>query len=247
MLEAVNLTKSEEATVLLSGLNLSVQPGEVVCLLGGPDSGKNLAIQLFLNLTRPSSGGCKVAGHDVAISPRRTKEFLGYVQARMPLYSNLTGLENVEYLGMLASYEDLDEKAVTDLFTELGLDAALIHRLAGSYTLAERQRAGLALSIARNAQAYLLEEPTLGFSPGEESAFGLLLRRLASGKVTGAPTAVLLSTASADLAAELGDRVYLLAPGGKTAAMLSEANQPRPEILARCQAHMNATVLSPAA
>ena len=133
MIEAVNLTKGFQNQVVVRGLNLRVAPGEIVGLLGAAGSGKSTAIDLFLNLLKPTSGVSKLGGFDATLQPVETKKRVGYVPAGMPLYEQLTGAENVRYLGSLAGFDDLSEETIRDLFRELGLDAARAAERAGGY------------------------------------------------------------------------------------------------------------------
>ncbi len=94
MLEAVALSKSFNGHEALSGLDLSVEPGEVFCLLGANGAGKSTTIHLFLGFLEPSSGQALVDGLDVAAQPLETKRRLAYIPEQVQLYPSLTGLED---------------------------------------------------------------------------------------------------------------------------------------------------------
>src|SRR5919201_2639760 len=122
MLEAINLTKTYNGAMALNGLNLSIEAGEVFCLLGANGAGKTTTINLFLNFTEPSSGTAKVKGLDVTEHPIETKKYVAYIPEQVMLYRNLTGLENLDYFSALAGHEYPREKLV-DLFRAVGLPA----------------------------------------------------------------------------------------------------------------------------
>jgi ABC-2 type transport system ATP-binding protein len=106
MLQAVNLTKQYPGSVALDHLNLTVEPGDVFCLLGANGAGKTTTINLFLNFVSPSEGTARVNGIDVAEQPLETKKFLAYIPETVMLYRNLTALENLEYFSALAGRTD---------------------------------------------------------------------------------------------------------------------------------------------
>src|ERR1700751_4868925 len=113
MLEAINLTKSYNGTVALNGLNLSIEAGEVFCLLGANGAGKTTTINLFLNFTNPTSGTAKVKGLDVTQHPIETKKHIAYIPEQVMLYKNLTGLDNLEYFSALAGRADYKKEELT--------------------------------------------------------------------------------------------------------------------------------------
>jgi ABC-type enterochelin transport system ATPase subunit len=100
MLEAINLSKNYNGTVALDGLNLKIEQGEIFCLLGANGAGKTTTINLFLNFIAPTSGSASINGFDVVAHPLETKRFIAYIPEQVNLYRNLTGLENLEYLGI---------------------------------------------------------------------------------------------------------------------------------------------------
>ena len=79
MLEAKNLSKSFGAVNALNDLNLSVQEGEILCLLGANGAGKTTTINLFLGFLEPSSGEALIDGVAAHQDPAGTKAKLGYI------------------------------------------------------------------------------------------------------------------------------------------------------------------------
>ena len=116
MLEAVELTKNYNGNAALDSLDLSVEGGDVYCLLGANGAGKTTTINLFLNFIEPSSGKALIKGLDVTEQPLETKKFLAYIPEQVNLYGNLSGLENLEYFSALAGQ---DSYAKDDFLTFL--------------------------------------------------------------------------------------------------------------------------------
>jgi len=96
VLEAINLKKTYGSHEALKGLNLTINAGDIYCLLGANGAGKTTTINLFLNFIDPSGGSAKVNGIDVTENPLETKKFLAYIPEQVMLYPNLTGLENIQ-------------------------------------------------------------------------------------------------------------------------------------------------------
>lgn len=236
MIKAINLTKSYKSKIALAGLSVEVLPGELVCLLGGADSGKSTAIDLFLGLKAPSSGTANVEGVAAARATRATRSGMAYLSPVFALYPELNGRENLDFLVGVSELDPLTDRQVTELFIELGLDPRVLNTKAADMTLAERQRLGLAIGVARDARAFLLDDPTAHLSDDEALDFASLVRRLATGEVGGTPAAVLMTTGNAEVA--WGATRVALLEKGRMKALLDSATMPGPEMAQRCAAHM---------
>jgi ABC-2 type transport system ATP-binding protein len=237
MFQAINLTKSYKQKVVVSGVSFEVQRGEMFCLLGGKGAGKSTTIDLFLNLTRPTSGNCMIGGFNVALHPMKPKALLAYVPPRLPLYDQLTGLENLQYFSVMAGYDELSHDDTARLFKELGVPQSLVDEPAADYSIDARQRIGLAIAVARDAKALLLDEPTAEMDSETAEQYATLVRSYAVGDITGEPAAVLMATSSPEIAAEYSHKVGLLR-NGKLLEIL-EADEMGPEELAdRCATHV---------
>ena len=88
MLEAIALTKDFGAHGALDALDLRVDPGEIVCLLGANGAGKTTTINLFLGFLEPSAGEARVDGVDVRSDPLGTKRKLLYIPNRSRCSAN---------------------------------------------------------------------------------------------------------------------------------------------------------------
>lgn len=91
VLEARGLTKRFGAHTALDHLDLTVRPGEVVCLLGANGAGKRTTLNLFLGFLEPTEGAALVLGRSVQQDPAAARAALGYVAEVVNLYPTLTG------------------------------------------------------------------------------------------------------------------------------------------------------------
>ncbi len=209
MLEAVELTKHyANATLALDRLSLRIEPGEIFCLLGPNGAGKTTTISLFLGFVAPSSGSARIKDLDVQSHPLATKRFVAYIPEQVMLYRNLTGLENLEYFSALAGQDSYSKAALLGFFDEVGLPQEAATRRVGTYSKGMRQKVGIAIAIAKKAEALLLDEPTSGLDPKASNEFSALLKRLGASGV-----AVLMATHDLFRAKEAGTRVGIMSAG----------------------------------
>lgn len=207
MLEAVSLSKRYNGTVALDGLDLTVEPGEVFCLLGANGAGKTTTINLFLSFVEPSSGTARIGGLDVTRHALETKKLVAYIPEQVMLYRNLTGRENLEYFTELAGRR-LSRQESLDLFEQVGLPAEAADRRVGTYSKGMRQKVGIAITLAKQARALLLDEPTSGLDPQAANELTRLIAALAADGV-----AVLMATHDLFRAKEAGTRVGIMKQG----------------------------------
>jgi ABC-2 type transport system ATP-binding protein len=214
MLEAIALSKSYNGAAALDSLDLKIEPGEVFCLLGANGAGKTTTINLFLNFVEPSSGIALIKGLDVVRHPLETKKFIAYIPEQVTLYRNLTGLENLEYFSALAGQDQYSRQGLLGFFQEVGLPLDAADKRISTYSKGMRQKVGIAIALAKKAEALLLDEPTSGLDPKASNEFSALLKKL-----SGQGVAVLMATHDLFRAKESGTRVGIMKRGKLVARM----------------------------
>ena len=208
MLEAVDLKKSYGDHEALKGLNLTINSGDIYCLLGANGAGKTTTINLFLNFIDPTGGSATVNGIDVAEKPLETKKYLAYIPEQVMLYPNLTGLENIEYFARLGGHTEYSQDDLRGFLIRCGLQEEAADRRIGTYSKGMRQKVGVAIAIAKQAKALLLDEPTSGLDPKASNEFSELLKQL---QAEGA--AILMATHDLFRAKETGTRIGIMREG----------------------------------
>ncbi|MDE2979724.1 MAG: ABC transporter ATP-binding protein [Gemmatimonadota bacterium] len=208
LLEARRLSKDYGDTRALDSLDLTIAPGEVYCLLGPNGAGKTTTINLFLGFVAPSGGQALVSGLDVATHDRETKQRLAYIPEQVMLYRNLSGLENLEYFAALGGKGSLGRERLTEILVEAGLERDAVDRRVSEYSKGMRQKVGIAIAIAKEADALLLDEPTSGLDPKASNEFSALVERLRNRGV-----AVLMATHDLFRAKDTGTRVGIMRYG----------------------------------
>jgi len=206
-LEAKALGKTFGKTVALDKLDLAVPAGEVVCLLGANGAGKTTTINLFLGFVEPSSGAAFVDGIEVAKAPFDARKRLAYLPESVALYPKLTGLENIAFFDKLAGRER-PEAELSGLLNAAGLPEEAHHRRTSTYSKGMRQKVGIAIAMAREARALLLDEPLSGLDPSAANSLGALICRLRDDGC-----AVLMATHDIFRAKEIGNRIGIMMQG----------------------------------
>jgi ABC-2 type transport system ATP-binding protein len=195
VLEAINLKKAYGDNEALKGLDLTVNSGDIYCLLGANGAGKTTTINLFLNFIEPTGGTAKVCGIDVTIPEQ------------VMLYGNLTGMENLRYFAQLGGH-DYSPDEYREFLNRVGLQPDAIDQRIKTYSKGMRQKVGVAIALVKQAKVLLLDEPTSGLDPKASNEFSQLLLQL---KTNGA--AILMATHDLFRAKETGTRIGIMNEG----------------------------------
>lgn len=207
MLQTNNLTKKYGEQTALDNLNLTVQPGEIFCLLGANGAGKTTTINLFMNFIQPTAGQVFINDLEVGKQAQATKKHLAYIPENLNLYGNLTGLENLQFFAGLGG-EQPEQGATTQLLQSVGLQSEAINKRVAQYSKGMRQKVGIAIAKAKQADNLLLDEPTSGLDPQASNDFAQLLREMRENNV-----AILMATHDLFRAKETGTHIGIMRAG----------------------------------
>ena len=176
---------------VLHGVDLTVEPGELVAIVGPSGSGKSTLLHLLGALDRPDAGSVEIDGRSLsglsgaALAAFRNRT-LGFVFQFHQLLPDFTALENVMLPGRIAGREPREVQArARELLDEVGLADRLDHfpnQLSGG----ERQRVALCRALVLSPPLLLADEPTGNLDPvSGEHVFDLLLALQARHRTTG--------------------------------------------------------------
>lgn len=209
MLQAIELTKRyEDGHVALDHLTLEVKPREIYCLLGANGAGKTTTINLFLGFIPATAGSVRIDGIDVSTDPLAARRRAAYLPENVMLYGAFTARQNLQFFARLSGRADLSRDDLYRAMHEAGLPESAFERRVSAFSKGMRQKLGLAIAIARHADALLLDEPTSGLDPEATAEFKQVLAKLRS-----AGKAVFMSTHDIFRSREIADRVGIMRAG----------------------------------
>jgi urea transport system ATP-binding protein len=153
---------------ILRDVDLTVQPGQMVCLIGRNGVGKTTLLKTIIGLLRQRSGSVRLAGEDISTQPphRRARGGIGYVPQGREIIPQLTVRENLQ-LGLealpggLARNRRIDP-LVFELFPVL---ETFLNRRGGDLSGGQQQQLAIARALLGQPRLLLLDEPTEGIQP----------------------------------------------------------------------------------
>lgn len=167
-----NVSYRYARTPVLQGIDLRLEPGEILGLFGHNGAGKTTSIKLILGLMQPGQGRISVLG-GVAGDPQVTR-YIGYLPENVMFYPQLTGREILSHFARL---KGASLAQVPELLGQVGLADAMNARVK-TYSKGMRQRLGLAQALLGKPKLLMLDEPTVGLDPVATADLYRLLRRL---------------------------------------------------------------------
>ena len=157
LLRCENLTKRYGSLVALSDLNLTVENGKIIGLLGPNGSGKTTLIKLINGLLTPSTGKIYVNGNEPGVESKKVVSYL-------PDNNFLNSYMTVEQIVQLFSdfYEDFRSELAYDMLTRLVIDKSVKLK---TLSKGNKEKVCLILVMSRNALLYVLDEPIAAVDP----------------------------------------------------------------------------------
>lgn len=183
MIKIVNLEKSFGANPVLCGINLTVEKGETMVVIGQSGSGKSVLLKHLIGLLKPDAGEIYIDGVEISRLreddlQRITRKF-GMLFQSAALFDSMTVAENVRF-GLdryTRGAESEIKRIVTESLTMVGLrnvDDLMPHELSGGM----KKRVGLARAIAYRPEIMLYDEPSTGIDPIRADAINDLINKL---------------------------------------------------------------------
>jgi urea transport system ATP-binding protein len=178
MLTLSNISVSYDGSRILRDVNLSVTPGQVVCLMGRNGVGKTTTLKSIVGLVNPDAGSVKLGDSELTgLKPdQRARQGVGYVPQGRDIFPNLTVWENLR-IGAIAQKRKLNGEVerVLSLFPIL---EEMLQRRGGVLSGGQQQQLAIGRALLTNPRILLLDEPTEGIQPNIIDQIGETIKKL---------------------------------------------------------------------
>jgi heme exporter protein A len=206
LIQVSNLYKRYGRKNVLRGIELTVQAGQVVALLGDNGAGKSTLLRIISGLAKADRGDVLLDGHSLSRIGHELRRYIGLVSHAPLLYDSLNAEEN---LAFFAALYDMEQPAARIESILRAVDLWTRRRDAvRTYSRGMLQRLAIGRAILHNPPVLLLDEPDTGLDQGSAQMLHELIRTLGSSN-----RAILLSTHNLERAVEWADSVSLLVHG----------------------------------
>ncbi|GCE14374.1 heme ABC exporter ATP-binding protein CcmA [Tengunoibacter tsumagoiensis] len=226
-LEIRHLKKSYGLKPILRRVDLTLQQGQRMALLGANGAGKTTLLRILAGLTRPSSGHVLLMGLDCVAQAQQVRRLVGVIAHQPYLYEELTALENLHFFGRMYAIENVQERSEF-LLQRVGLHKRA-HERVGAFSRGQLQRLAWARALLHAPHLLLLDEPDTGLDQdGQELMQSLLAEHIADGG------SILFTTHLLEDALLMSDSIAILA-AGRISAQLTSADVELDELRRRYQ------------
>lgn len=165
MIHTEDLSKQFGDFWAVDGVNLDVQPGQVLALLGQNGAGKTTTIRMLTSVLTPTRGRAFVAGYDVVQSPDKVRAVVGVLTEQHGLYLRMTGREYLDFYGRVYRLDPQKRQKQSQVWLEYFGLANVARQPIGQYSKGMRQKLALARTLIHEPPVLLLDEPTSAMDP----------------------------------------------------------------------------------
>jgi urea transport system ATP-binding protein len=210
-----NLCLSIGGSAILRGVNLTIRPNTVFCLMGRNGVGKSTTLKALMGLLPIDSGtiGFKGACIERMPTPARARMGIGYVPQGREIFPHLTVQENL-FIGTRAQGIKPEHAQMDRIYTLFPIIKEFLKRKGGMLSGGQQQQLAIARALLTNPSLLILDEPTEGIQPNIIDQIGEAIRLLR----TDGGMSILLVEQYLDFCKELGDDFAILERGSVAAS-----------------------------
>ena len=197
---------------ICDNVNLNINPGELVAIIGGSGAGKTSIMNCISGYSTPTAGQVLVNDVDLYQNYETLKYIIGYVPQKDIVYDNLTVHDMLRYSARLRLPKDVTNDEIEAIVQKVIDTVELSHRsdaLVRSLSGGQRKRASIAVELLTDPNLFFLDEPTSGLDPGTERN---LIRTL-KGMTSSGKTVILVTHST--LGMQEYDKIIFMGTGGK--------------------------------
>lgn len=192
---------------VLQALNLTVESGQVVSILGSNGAGKSTLLKCILGLQDKQAqitGDILISGHSMLHQANEARKHIAYVPEQPAVYGHLSAIENIRYFLSLSNINSTHLE-IEAYLNQVSLKPSAWQQACGLYSKGMKQKVMLALALAKQAKLLLMDEPNSGLDPqATEELNQLILQCKKDGM------GVLVVTHDVLSAMSISDQLYML-------------------------------------
>ncbi len=216
-IQVSGLTKHYDGLVAVDSISFDINASEVFGFLGPNGAGKTTTIRMLTGLSKPTAGSARVLGYDIASEIIKAKRAFGVVPEQSNMYDELSGLENLIFMGQLYGIPRSEYRTrAEELLKTFGLFERKDSKFA-TYSRGMKRALTIAAALVHRPRLLFLDEPTVGLDVVAARSLRAIIKQLKASGIT-----VFLTTHYLEEADILCDRIALLVKG-KIAAIDSPA------------------------
>ncbi|WP_170560247.1 ABC transporter ATP-binding protein [Ruegeria atlantica] len=163
MIRVTNFSKQYKGFTAVKDLSFSVEPGQILGLVGSNGAGKTTTLRALCGIVPPTSGRLFVAGHDIVREPIEAKRNIGYIPDDPRLFDTMTVWEHLAFTAAAYQLVDFEEtaEALLESFELTHKRDTLVHNLSRGM----RQKVAIACAFLHDPKVILFDEPLTGLDP----------------------------------------------------------------------------------
>lgn len=210
ILQVQDLKVSYGGINAVKGIDLHVNSGELVALIGANGAGKSSSLKAIAGLLKPASGVIDFLSHQTNQLPayELVKLGLGLVPEGRGIFKRMTILENLQMGAFLKTDTQTINQRLEEVFTYFPRLKERLSQLAGTLSGGEQQMVAMGRAMMAEPKLLLLDEPSMGLSPIMVETIFDVIRNLSAKGMT-----ILLVEQNARLALQMADRAYVMESG----------------------------------
>lgn len=176
LIDLENVNKSFDKQKVLNNINLTLDAGQIIGLIGPSGAGKTTLIKTALGMEKADSGVTEVMG--TPMPNRKILGKIGYMAQSDALYDNLTAKENLEFFGQLKGLKK--QEIASEITRVAGITALTAHlnKRVSLFSGGMKRRLSLALALLGQPKLLVLDEPTVGIDPALRKTIWEELKKL---------------------------------------------------------------------